>query len=121
MIQRYYFKIKFLNFTKNSLNLLSNVYIISKLTSEDYSNINHSISTIAVPSILVAYNWTPRNNIERYNGLKLFVNTLFNNLDTFKSIGLSYGNNKWQQINPLKRVPGWKRHKVVVDYILNQY
>lgn len=114
-------KIKFLNFKQSSLNMLSGVYFKAKLTHEDYSNINEEINTIAVPSILVAYNWTPQNNIQRYKGLKKFVEVLFNNLDIFRQIGLSYGNKKWQQINPLKKVPGgWKRHKVVVEYMLNQ-
>jgi TRAP transporter TAXI family solute receptor len=120
-LKPYLNKIKFLRFTKTSLNLLSKVYIKAELSNDDYSNIDQPIKTIGVPSILVAYNWTQGNNIKRYNGLKKFVNVFFENLDTFKQIGLDENNKKWQQINPLKKVPGWKRHKVVIDYILNQY
>jgi TRAP transporter TAXI family solute receptor len=120
-LKPYLNKIKFLKFKEETLSLLSTVYVEAKLSNSDYSNITESINTIAVPSILVAYNWTPGNNLYRYNGLKRFVKMLFDNLDTFKEIGLSYGNKKWLQINPLKRVPGWKRHKVVIEYIMNQY
>lgn len=120
ILKPYLNKIKFLNFKQSSLNTLSSVYFKTTLTHESYSNIDNKINTIAVPSILVAYNWTPQNNIIRYKGLKKFVDVFFNNLDTFKQMGLAYGNQKWQQINPLKKVPGgWKRHKIIIDYLLN--
>ena len=119
-LKPYLNKIKFLNFSDSSINLLASVYPSALLTHSDYSNINSSIKTIAVPSILVAYNWTPQNNAYRYNGLKRFVEMFFSHLDEFRNIGLSYGNKKWMQINPLKNVQGWKRHRVVVDYMMNQ-
>jgi len=119
-LKPYLNKIKFLGFSNKSLNLLSSVYLKTKLKSDDYSNITTPINTIAVPSILVSYNWTPNNSIHRYRGLKKFVTIFFNNLEEFKEIGHSYGNKKWDQIDLLKRVPGWKRHRVVVDYLINQ-
>ena len=102
-------KIKFLSFKDNSIDILSSTYLPAKFTSNDYRGILDT-KTIAVPSILVAYNWTYG---PRYKSLKQFVSYFMNNLETLKEIGLQQNNKKWKQINFMKRVPGWKRHKSV--------
>src|ERR1700752_1848289 len=57
---------------------LQSDYLPATLTSKDYPNLipeGETVETIAVPSVLAAYNWAP--NTERYRKLALFVDAFF--------------------------------------------
>ena len=59
------------------------------------------VSTIAVPTALVAFNWQPQTN--RYQRVARFTEYLFNRLDKLQSPGFDP---KWKSMNLAATVPG---------------
>jgi hypothetical protein len=93
---------------------LSDYYVPASLTSADYPGLvatGHDVETIAVPTVLVAYNWNP--GTPRYDRVSAFVNELFTRLDQLRATGFDP---KWKEANPGATVPGLQRLKAAESW-----
>lgn len=84
-----------------------NTYLPTSLTSKDYPLLipeGESIPTIAVPTILAAYNWS--SDTDRYRRLVRFVDHLFSRIDRFQAPGFHPA---WREVNIAAGVPGLRR------------
>jgi TRAP-type uncharacterized transport system substrate-binding protein len=82
-------------------------YLPSVLEASDYPNLikqGERVSTIAVPTVLVAFNWPARSN--RYQRVARFVDYLFSRIDRLQAPGFDP---KWRSINLAATVPGLAR------------
>jgi TRAP-type uncharacterized transport system substrate-binding protein len=82
-------------------------YLPSVLEPDDYPNLikqGERVSTIAVPTVLLAFNW-PRNS-NRYERVARFVEYLFSRIDRLQTPGFDP---KWKSINLAATVPGIAR------------
>src|SRR6266446_5502812 len=82
-------------------------YLPSYLDSTDYPNLvakSERIATIAVPTILAAYNWRPGS--DRYRRVARFVEELYSGVDKLKTPGFDP---KWKDVNLSTTVPGLER------------
>jgi hypothetical protein len=73
----------------------------------DYPNLikqGERVSTIAVPTVLVAFNWPAGSN--RYQRVDRFVDYLFSRIDRLQGPGFDP---KWKAINLGATVPGLAR------------
>lgn len=90
-------------------------YLPSTLTSADYPDLipqGETIQTIAVPTILAAFNW-PRNS-DRYKRVARLTDTLFSRLATLQGPGF---HPKWKDINLNARVPGLTRFPAAQEWL----
>lgn len=90
-------------------------YLPATLTSADYPTLiepGHSVSTVAVGAILVAYNW-PRNT-DRYRRVENFVAHFFPRLAEFQK---APRHPKWKETNLAAVVPGWKRFPAAEEWL----
>ncbi|MFC0242587.1 TAXI family TRAP transporter solute-binding subunit [Rhodopseudomonas telluris] len=86
---------------------LGNYYLPATLESSDYPNLlkpGERVATIAVPTVLVAFNWPANTN--RYERVARFVDRLFSRIDTLQGAGFDP---KWKSINLGATVPGLTR------------
>jgi TRAP-type uncharacterized transport system substrate-binding protein len=82
-------------------------YLPSALEASDYPNLikqGERVPTIAVPTVLVAFNWPARSN--RYERVTRFVDYLFSRIDRLQAPGFDP---KWKSINLAATVPGLAR------------
>jgi NMT1-like family len=82
-------------------------YLPSALEPTDYPNLikqGERISTIAVPTVLLAFKW--RANSNRYVRVDRFVDYLFSRIDRLQAPGFDP---KWKSINLAAIVPGIER------------
>jgi TRAP transporter TAXI family solute receptor len=82
-------------------------YVPARLTSADYPNLiapGEVVDTIAVSSVLIAYNW-PKDT-DRYRRIDKFVKAFFAKFDDFQK---PPRNPKWRETNLFATVKGWKR------------
>jgi TRAP-type uncharacterized transport system substrate-binding protein len=82
-------------------------YLPSVLEAGDYPNLikqDDRVSTIAVPTVLLAFNWPARSN--RYQRVARFVDYLFSRIDRLQAPGFDL---KWKSINLAATVPGLTR------------
>src|ERR1700738_1586398 len=82
-------------------------YLASYLDSTDYPNLvakSARVATIAVPTILAAFNWRPGS--ERYRRVARFVEELYGGVDKLKTPGFDP---KWKDVNLSTQVPGLER------------
>lgn len=82
-------------------------YLPSALEASDYPNLikqGERVPTIAVPTVLVAFNWPARSN--RYERVNRFVDYLFSRIDRLQAPGFDP---KWKSINLAATVPGLAR------------
>src|SRR5712672_746224 len=82
-------------------------YLPAKLTSKDYPNLipeGETVETIAVPSVLAAYNWAP--NTERRRKLALFVDAFFTK---FAALQNPPFHPKWKEVSLPAPLAGWNR------------
>lgn len=92
-----------------------NAYLPSALTSTDYPQLvseGQSVSTIAVPTILAAYNW-PRDS-DRHSRVSRFVDRLFSRIDQFREPGFHPA---WRDVNIAAGVPGLRRFAPAQEWI----
>ena len=85
-------------------------YLPSVLEANDYPNLikqGERVSTIAVPTVLVAFNWPAQSN--RYQRVARFVDYLFSRIDRLQAPGFDP---KWKSINLAATVPGLARSSV---------
>src|SRR5258705_8109951 len=86
---------------------LQSDYLPAKLTSKDYPNLipeGETVETIAVPSVLAAYNWAP--NTERRRKLALFVDAFFTK---FAALQNPPFHPKWKEVSLPAPLAGWNR------------
>lgn len=82
-------------------------YLPSVLGASDYPNLisqGERIPTIAVPTVLLSFNWPARSN--RYQRVARFVDYLFSRIDRLQGPGFDP---KWKSINLAATVPGLVR------------
>ena len=82
-------------------------YLPSVLEPSDYPNLikqGERVSTISVPTVLLAFNWPARSN--RYQRVARFVDYLFSRIDRLQAPGFDP---KWKSINLAATVPGLTR------------
>src|SRR5260370_16394722 len=68
------------------------------------------VSTIAVPTVLVAFNWPKASN--RYQRVARFVDYLFSRIDRLQAPGFD---TKWKSISLAATVPGLTRFSTAQD------
>ena len=86
---------------------LQSDYLPATLTSKDYPNLipeGETVDTIAVPSVLAAYNWAP--NTERGRKLALFVDAFFTK---FAALQNPPFHPKWKEVSLPAPLAGWNR------------
>jgi TRAP transporter TAXI family solute receptor len=86
---------------------LQSDYLPATLTSKDYPNLipeGETVETIAVPSVLAAYNWAP--NTERRRKLALFVDAFFTK---FAALQDPPFHPKWKEVSLTAPLAGWNR------------
>jgi TRAP-type uncharacterized transport system substrate-binding protein len=94
---------------------LQDYYIPSSLEPADYPNLiakDQHIATIAVPTILAAYNWPHRS--PRYLRVERFVNELFGGMDKLRSPGFDA---KWKDMNLKTQAPGLERFRAAQEWL----
>jgi hypothetical protein len=82
-------------------------YLPAALEAGEYPGLikqGERVSTIAVPTVLVAYNWPAQSN--RYQRVARFVDYLFSRIDRLQAPGFDP---KWKSINLAATVPGLTR------------
>jgi TRAP-type uncharacterized transport system substrate-binding protein len=82
-------------------------YLPAALEASEYPSLikqGERVSTIAVPTVLVAYNWPAQSN--RYQRVARFVDYLFSRIDRLQAPGFDP---KWKSINLAATVPGLTR------------
>src|SRR5450432_130952 len=90
-------------------------YLPTYLDSTDYPNLvakSERVATIAVPTILAAFNWRPGS--ERYRRVARFVDELFGGVDKLKTPGFDP---KWKDVNLSTKVPGLERFQAAQEWL----
>ncbi|MBV9248188.1 MAG: hypothetical protein JO227_02925, partial [Acetobacteraceae bacterium] len=90
-------------------------YLPTVLTSNDYPQLipaGQEVQTIAVPTILAAYNW-PKGS-DRYKRVARFTEYLFSRLDKLKGPGFHPG---WQDVIRNAKVPGLVRFPAAQEWL----
>lgn len=93
-------------------------YLPAVLEASDYPALirqNERVSTIAVPTALVAFNWPPQSN--RYRRVARFVDVLFSRIDRLQAPGFDQ---KWKSINLAATVPGLDRFAAAQEWLDRQ-
>src|SRR5450432_3008865 len=90
-------------------------YLPTYLESTDYPNLvakSERVATIAVPTILAAFNWRPGS--ERYRRVARFVEELYGGVDKLKTPGFDP---KWKDVNLSTKVPGLERFQAAQEWL----
>ncbi|MBR0830652.1 C4-dicarboxylate ABC transporter substrate-binding protein [Bradyrhizobium manausense] len=90
-------------------------YLPATLDPKEYPNLikqGERVSTIAVPTALVAFNWPARSN--RYQRVARLVEYLFSRIDRLQAPGFDP---KWQSINLAATVPGLTRFQAAQEWL----
>jgi TRAP-type uncharacterized transport system substrate-binding protein len=93
-------------------------YLPAILEASDYPNLikqGDHVSTIAVPTVLVAFNWPKTSN--RYQRVARFVDYLFSRIDRLQAPGFDP---KWKSINLGATVPGLARFSAAQEWLDRQ-
>jgi TRAP-type uncharacterized transport system substrate-binding protein len=94
---------------------LQDMYLPTKLTSEDYPNLlppGESVDTVATSVLLASFNWPEKT--ERYDRVARFVDALFSHIDEFHK---PPRHPKWKESSISIVVPGWQRFKAAQDWL----
>jgi len=90
-------------------------YLPSTLDNKDYPNLvaaGADVETIAVPTILTAYNWP--TNSDRYRRVARFTEYLFSRIERLHAQGFD---NKWKDVNLNAKVPGLERFRAAQEWL----
>src|SRR5882724_9537619 len=90
-------------------------YLPSSIDATDYPSLvpkGERIATIAVPTILLAYNWPQQS--DRYRRVARLVDHLFSRLDRLQSPGFDP---KWKEVNLRANVPGLERFRPAQEWL----
>jgi TRAP-type uncharacterized transport system substrate-binding protein len=96
-------------------NRFEDYYLPSSIDSTDYPGLvpkAERIATIAVPTVLVAYNW-PQNS-DRYRRVARLVDNLFSRIGKLQSSGFDP---KWKEVNLRASVPGLERFRAAEEWL----
>jgi TRAP transporter TAXI family solute receptor len=94
---------------------LEQEYYPAKLTNDDYPSLipkGSSIETIAVGSVLAAYNW-PRDT-DRYRRVAHFIDAFFSKFPEFQKPAR---HPKWKETNLTTTLKGWKRFPAAEEWL----
>jgi hypothetical protein len=94
---------------------IAETYFPSRLSNADYPrliDVDKPVSTLAVGSILAAFNW-PEGS-DRYRRLERFVEAFFSRFDEFLQPGR---HPKWKEVNVAAETPGWERFKAADQWL----
>ncbi len=97
------------------MKLFDDIYTIGELENKDYPTLigqGEKVETIAVPTVLAAYNW-PKGN-DHFRRLERFTQQMFAKWDKFQAEPSSP---KWREVNPAATVPGWTRFNVAEELV----
>ena len=90
-------------------------YLPSSIEARDYPSLvpkGERIATIAVPTVLVAYNWPERS--DRYRRVARLVDNLFSQIDKLQAPGFDP---KWKEVNLRASVPGLERFRYAQQWL----
>ena len=90
-------------------------YLPSSIDSTDYPGLlqkGERIATLAVPTVLAAYNWP--HDSDRYRRVARLVEYLFSRLDKLQSVGYDP---KWKAINLRATVPSLERFRAAQEWL----
>src|SRR5262245_15915097 len=90
-------------------------YLASQLDSNDYPNLipkGERVATIAVPTILAAFNW--QSGSPRYRRVGRFVDELFGRIDKLQSPGFDA---KWKNVDLKTPAPGLARFPAAQEWL----
>ena len=90
-------------------------YLPSTLDAKDYPNLiaaGAEVETIAVPTILTAYNWPTTS--DRYRRVARFTEYLFSRIERLHAQGFD---SKWKDVNLNAKVPGLERFRAAQDWL----
>ena len=90
-------------------------YLPAVLEGSEYPNLikqGERVSTIAVPTVLVSFNWPKASN--RYQRVARFVDYLFSRVDRLQAPGFDP---KWKSINLAATVPGLARFPAAQEWL----
>jgi hypothetical protein len=90
-------------------------YLPSSLEPADYPNLikqGERVATIAVPTVLVAFNWPVKSN--RFQRVARFVERLFSRIEKLQEPGFDP---KWKSINLAATVPGLTRFPAAQSWL----
>jgi TRAP-type uncharacterized transport system substrate-binding protein len=93
-------------------------YLPATLEAAEYPGLikqGERVSTIAVPTALVAFNWPAKTN--RYQRVARFVDLLFSRIDRLQAPGFDP---KWKSINLAATVPGLDRFAAAQEWLDRQ-
>jgi uncharacterized protein len=94
---------------------LQDDYLPATLSNEDYPGMvppGDGVETIAVSSVLIAYNW-PKGS-DRYRRIEKFVQRFFPKLAEFQK---SPRHPKWHETNLAATLPGWTRFAAAEEWL----
>ena len=97
------------------MKLFDDIYTLGELNTKDYPTLiasGEKVETIAVPTVLAAFNW-PKSN-DHYRRLDRFTRQLFAKWDKLQADPASP---KWREVNPAASVPGWTRFSVAEELV----
>ena len=97
---------------------LADYYSPASLNPADYPALigaDQTVPTIAVPTVLVSYNWQP--GTARYERVSRFVRELFTHLDKLHSPGFDP---KWKEVDPAAAAPGLARFRPAQEWLDNK-
>lgn len=92
---------------------VSDYYLPASLSADDYPDLisgDTTVQTIAVPTVLAAFNWS--RDHPRGRRIARFVDYLF---DRFSQLRKEPFHPKWREINLAAEIPGWNRLPAVQD------
>jgi TRAP-type uncharacterized transport system substrate-binding protein len=90
-------------------------YLPSTLTSNDYPDLipqGQEVETIAIPTILAAFNW--QKGSDRYRRVARLTDYLFSRLDKLQGPGF---HPKWKDVNLSAKVPGLDRFPAAQEWL----
>ncbi|HEX4556799.1 MAG TPA: TAXI family TRAP transporter solute-binding subunit [Xanthobacteraceae bacterium] len=90
-------------------------FLPAMLSNEDYPGLiepGRRVETLAVGSVLVAYNW-PRDS-DRYQKIEKFVEAFFPRLGRLQT---PPHHPKWREVNVAATLPGWTRFGAAEDWL----
>jgi TRAP-type uncharacterized transport system substrate-binding protein len=90
-------------------------YLPSSIEATDYPSLvpkGERIATLAVPTILAAYNWPQQS--DRYQRVARFVDHLFGRLNRLQSPGFDP---KWKEVNLRANVPSLERFRPAQEWL----
>jgi hypothetical protein len=93
-------------------------YLPAVLEAAEYPGLikqGERVSTIAVPTALVAFNWSAKTN--RHQRVARFVDMLFSRIDRLQAPGFDP---KWKSINLAATVPGLDRFAAAQEWLDRQ-